>query len=53
MTNEPNKPSRRFLNLTTEEMDSIKRMLRYALSIFAAVAVTLVVVALLSSLLTG
>ncbi len=45
--------SERFLGLTEGEIDSLKRLLRYAFTIFGAVALTLVVVALLSSLLGG
>lgn len=36
-----------------EERDGIKTLLRYALAIFGAVAVTLVIVAIASSLLNG
>ena len=38
---------------TQEERDNLKRLVRYALSIFGAVALTLVVVAIVSSAVNG
>jgi hypothetical protein len=38
---------------TTEERESIKKLLRYAVAIFGAVALTLVIIALVSSLLVS
>ncbi len=39
--------------LTAEERDSVKKLIRYAIAIFGAVAITLVIVALVSTALTN
>lgn len=53
MTQTPESGGGLFRPLTEEEKANVRQLVRYALAIFLAVSVTLVVVALASSALAG